>query len=255
MATHHALQDTHNAGTTHAREVINRSRDTSFREATRVQESFTSKLEKRVLVWLATCMPAWVHSDHLTVLGFVAMFLTGASYVLTRWNKAGLLLATLFLVVNWFGDSLDGTLARVRNQQRPRYGFYVDHVIDAFGGVFLTGGLALSGLMDWRLAMALLIAFQLLSIESYLAAYTTGSFRLSHGKFGPTEIRLVLAAGNMALWFNPAATALGLGYRLFDVGASIAIVMMAAMLVTAAARNTARLYREETVPRRNSPAT
>src|SRR5450631_270629 len=122
----------------------------SFHHATRIQDSVTSGPERRALHWLAARMPAAINSDHLTVVGFVAMFLAGCSYAAARWNPAGLLLATLCLVINWFGDSLDGTLARFRNRQRPRYGFYVDHMIDTFGGLFLMSGLAISGFIDWR---------------------------------------------------------------------------------------------------------
>jgi phosphatidylglycerophosphate synthase len=106
----------------------------TFKDALRVQESFTAAAELRVLTWLAARLPNWVNSDHLTLLGFVSMFLAGASYAFARIHRGGLLLATLFLALNWFGDSLDGTLARLRNLQRPRYGFYVDHMIDTFGG-------------------------------------------------------------------------------------------------------------------------
>ena len=154
----------------------------------------------------------------------------------------------MFLAFNWFGDSLDGTLARVRNRQRPRYGFYVDHMIDTFGGFFLTGGLALSGLLDWRVAVGMFVIFLMLSIESYLAAHTVGIFRLSYGKFGPTEIRILLGLGNMALWQNPDARAFGSEYRLFDVGGCIAIAGMAIMLIVSAIFHTVRLYREEARP-------
>ena len=126
-----------------------------FKNALRLQESFTATAERKALLWLATRMPPWVNSDHLTMAGFAAMFLAGASYALARTNRAWLLLATVFLAVNWFGDSLDGTLARVRNRQRPRYGFYVDHMIDTFGGLFLMGGLAISGFLDWRIALGM----------------------------------------------------------------------------------------------------
>src|SRR6202035_3121759 len=141
--------------------------------------------ERKALLWLAERLPPFIKPDHLTVLGFVAMFLAGCSYAFGRWTPWGLLLATFCLALNWFGDSLDGTLARVRNRQRPRYGFYVDHMIDSFGALFLMGGLAVSGYIDWRIAMGLLVAFLLLSIESYLASYTLGIFRLSFAKFGP----------------------------------------------------------------------
>jgi len=217
----------------------------TFRDAARVQQSFTAGIERRALVWLAARLPAWVQSDHLTLLGFAAMFFAGAGYAVTRWDRIGLLLATVCLALNWFGDSLDGTIARLRNRQRPRYGFYVDHMIDTAGGLFLMGGLALSGLMDWRIAMGMFIAFLMLSIETYLATYTLGAFRLSHAKLGPTEIRILLAAGNLALWLHPAARVWGTPYRLFDFGGLIAIAGMGAMFVAAAIRHTRDLYRME----------
>jgi archaetidylinositol phosphate synthase len=222
-------------------------RPPKFKNATRLQNSFTAASERKALLWLAARTPSSINSDHLTVLGFVAMFLAGCSYGLARWNPWGLLLATLFLVLNWFGDSLDGTLARVRNRQRPRYGFYVDHVIDSFGALFLTGGLAASGYIDWRIAMGLLVAFLLLSIESYLASYTLGIFRLSFAKFGPTEIRILLGIANAVLFFLPATRIPGWSHRLLDIGGAIAIVAMTAMAIFAAVTHTLALYRQETL--------
>jgi phosphatidylglycerophosphate synthase len=218
-----------------------------FTDAIRLQESFTARAERKALVWLAARLPSWVNSDHLTLLGFVAMLMAGASYALARWNRVGLLLAILFLAVNWFGDSLDGTLARVRNQQRPRYGFYVDHMIDTLGGFCLMGGLAISGIVDWRIALGMFVAFLMLSVEVYLAAYTLGTFQLSFAKFGPTEIRILLALGNVALWFRPAARVAGSYYRVFDVGGIVAIAGMALMLMVSTIRNTIKLYRAETM--------
>src|SRR5690242_7244206 len=118
-----------------------------FHEAKRKQQSFLAPLEKPTLIWLAQHMPAWVNSDHLTLLGLVALLGAGLSYWWARSNPMGLYAAIVCLALNWFGDSLDGTLARLRNRLRPRYGFYVDHVVDAFGALFLLGGLALSGYM------------------------------------------------------------------------------------------------------------
>jgi len=221
---------------------------TQFRNALRIQESLTAGLERRTLVWLAERMPAQVNSDHLTLVGFAAMFLACGSYMIARWNHAGLLLATICLALNWFGDSLDGTLARVRNRQRPRYGFYVDHVIDSIGALLLMGGLAASGYLDERIAMGMLVAFLLLSIETYLATYTMGTFRMSFWKLGPTEIRILLAAGNLALWLYPNARVPSLQYRLFDFGGMVAIVGMGGMLAISAASHTTKLYREETRP-------
>jgi phosphatidylglycerophosphate synthase len=137
---------------------------------------------------------------------------------------------------------MDGTLARVRNQQRPRYGFYVDHLLDSIGSVALLGGLALSGLMGPVVAISLLVLFLLLSIQSYLATYTLGEFRMSFWSFGPTELRVLLAIGNLAVLHWPTVLH---GYRMFDIGGAIGILGMTAMLVFFTGRNVARLYREE----------
>jgi phosphatidylglycerophosphate synthase len=219
----------------------------TFQEASRAQLSVLADIEKRALVWLAYRMPAWVTSDHLTLLGFLALFMAGLSYWLARWNRFALLAVIFWLAVNWFGDSLDGTLARVRNKQRPRYGFYVDHVVDAFGTLFLVGGLALSGYMAEKVALGLLIAYFMLSIEVYLATYTLGVFRLSIAKLGPTELRILIAIGNLVVLFRPLVRIGGESYRLFDVAGVVGMVGMGVMLVTSAARHTLALYRAERV--------
>lgn len=219
-----------------------------FQNARRIHGSLTARAEKTALVWMAERTPVWINSDHLTGLGVVAQLLAGGSYALARWNRYALLLVIFFLAFNWLGDSLDGTLARVRNQQRPRYGFYVDHMVDSVGSLFLMGGLALSGYMHPLVAVGLLLAFLLLSIQSYLATYTIGEFHLSLWRFGPTELRILLAVGNLALLRNPIVHFLGHGpYRLFDVGGTIGLVGMTAMLLWVTAVNTARLYREERI--------
>jgi len=221
----------------------------SFKNATRVQVSFVTAAEKRTLAWFAARMPAWVNSDHLTVLGFVAQIMVGVSYALSRYDRRWLLWGILFLAVNWFGDSLDGTLARFRNRQRPRYGFYVDHVIDAVGSTALMAGLAVSGYMSPLVALALLVMFLLLAIEVYLATYTIGSFHLSFFNLGPTEIRIILAIGNIALYVRGGwAHLLGHRFLLFDVGAVVSIVVMGVMFLYAAIRHTVQLYREERLP-------
>ena len=116
-----------------------------FREAKRIQQSFLAAAERKTLLWLAARTPAWINSDHLTLLGLLAMAGAGAGYWWSRRNRAGLLVVTVCLALNWLGDSLDGTLARVRNRQRPRYGFYVDHIADTFGALALMAGLGFSG--------------------------------------------------------------------------------------------------------------
>lgn len=217
----------------------------AFRDASRAQESFLARLEKGTLVWLAERTPSSINADHLTLVGLGAQLAAAAGYVLSRWNRYALFGVVAALALNWLGDSLDGTLARFRNQQRPRYGFYVDHMVDSLGALALMGGLALSGYIDPWIAISLLVAFLLLSIQSYLATYTLGEFRLSFWKFGPTEIRILLAVGNITLFFHPRV--LQGRYRLFDVGGVVAIVGMSLMLTAWTAKNTCRLYREETL--------
>jgi len=219
----------------------------AFRTAPRLQRSLTAAVEKKMLLWMVARTPRWISSDHLTLLGFGAQFLAGVGYALAGWNKQFLWLASFFIAVNWFGDSLDGTLARFRNQQRPRYGFYVDHMADTFGAVFLMGGLALSGFLHWQVAAGMLAGFLVLSIESYLTTYTIGKFRMSYALFGPTEIRILLMIGNVALLYRPHAHLLGRTFLLFDVGGVIAIVGMVTMAVVATAAHTVHLYREERI--------
>jgi archaetidylinositol phosphate synthase len=192
-----------------------------------VQVSFVTAGEKRALAWFAAHMPAWVGSDQLTVLGFAAQIMLGVSYAFSRYDRRWLLWGILFLAINWFGDSLDGTVARFRNRQRPRYGFYVDHVIDAVGSTVLMTGLALSGCMAPIIALALLIAFLLLAIEVYLTTYTIGSFHLSFFHLGPTVIRIILAIGNVALYVRgPWGHIAGHNFLVFDSGAVVAISVM-----------------------------
>ena len=219
----------------------------AFAPATRIQQSLVAAAEKRALIWLALRTPACINSDHLTLLGFISQCLAGLCYALARLNPDMLLVGVGCLVLNWLGDSLDGTLARVRNRQRPRYGFYVDHVTDTIAAFFLTGGLALSGYVHPVVALGLLIAFLMLSIESYLATYTLGRFQLSYWKFGPTEIRILLIIGNIALLRNPTFRLLGRRVLLFDFGGLIAIAGMILMLVVSAIRHTIQLYQEERI--------
>jgi archaetidylinositol phosphate synthase len=216
-----------------------------FRPATRVHRSLLALVEKRALVWMARRMPAWVNSDHLTVIGFAGQIATGICYALAARERRMLLAAVVCIAVNWFGDSLDGTLARVRQQQRPRYGFYVDHILDSIGATIMMGGLALSGCMHPALAIGLLIAFLLLSIQSYLATYTLGEFHLSFWRLGPSELRILLATGNVAM-FRWAFVIYG-RYRLFDIGGAIGLGIMILMLIVVTLKNTLRLYREEKI--------
>ena len=219
-----------------------------FNEASRAQLSLLAPIEKKCLIWLAGRTPRWINSDHLTALGLVALLGAGLSYWYARWNRAGLLLCVACLALNWLGDSLDGTLARVRNRQRPRYGFYVDHVVDAFGTFFLIGGLGVSGYMSPWVAAGLLVAYLMLTIEVYLATYTIGTFHISFWKFSPTELRILLAVGNLALLRWPMGRLFGRTFPLFDIGGVIGIAGLALMLIVATIRHTVYLYRAERLP-------
>jgi archaetidylinositol phosphate synthase len=216
--------------------------------ATHVREygGLLAEPEKKALLWLARQMPSWVNSDHLTFLGMFSMLAAGGSYWAARWNKLSLILVVISLALNWFGDSLDGTLARYRNCQRPRYGYYVDHVIDLFGVTALLAGLALSGYMSQLIAVALLAAFALVEAEVFLATYVQNVFRLSCFCFGPTELRVVLSFGTLYLLHRPFVHIAGKGpYLLFDVGGIVAIAGLLTAFVYSAIRNSRALYREE----------
>jgi archaetidylinositol phosphate synthase len=219
-----------------------------FAGARRVNQALTARVEKRILEWMAARAPRWVTSDQLTALGLGAQIAAGVFYAMARYHRSALLLAIICIALNWLGDSLDGTLARVRRQQRPRYGFYVDHMVDIFGAVALMCGLGWSGFVHWSVAIAMLIAFLLLAGESYLATYTLDRFQLSQGFFGPTEIRILLVAGNLALLHNPYCTIFGHKLLLFDLGGAISATIMFGMAAVVTFRHTAQLYRQEPLP-------
>ena len=218
----------------------------TFKPATREHTSVLAAAEKRTLISIAGRLPLWVNSDHLTGLGFVSLLLAGACYAWARYQPYALLLVILFLITNWFGDSLDGTLARVRHQQRPRYGFYVDHILDAIGMSALMLGMALSSYLSWPVAAAFSIAYLLLSIEIYLATYTMGTFHLSYWRFGPTELRILLIIGNLFVLRRPAARIAGTEYLLFDIGFAVGTVALLVILLQATVSHTRQLYQEET---------
>jgi phosphatidylglycerophosphate synthase len=219
-----------------------------FVEAQRNSTGLLTAVERRVLLWLAHRLPARVNSDHLTALGLVSMFLVGACFALSREVPAAVFGVVPFLALNWFGDSLDGTLARVRGHQRPRYGFYVDHILDTFGALFVLGGLALSGHMTPIVAAAFLIAYYILSIEIYLATYCVGRFQMSFWGWGPTELRILLAIGALTLLVKPVVTIFGTEMLLFDVGGILGTVGLIVAAIVSAAGNTRRLYAAEPLP-------
>jgi phosphatidylglycerophosphate synthase len=219
-----------------------------FIEAQRNSTGLLTGIERRVLIWLAQRMPAPINSDHLTALGLVSMFLVGVCFAMSAEAPAALWGVVLFLALNWFGDSLDGTLARVRGHQRPRYGFYVDHILDTFGALFVVGGLAISGTMTPIVAAAFLIAYYVLSIEIYLATYCVGRFQLSFWGWGPTELRILLAIGALTLFVKPMVTIFGFEMQLFDVGGIVGTVGLVLTAIISAIGNTRKLYAAEPLP-------
>ncbi len=211
----------------------------------REHTSVLADSEKRLLVRIAGQLPRWVNSDHLTSLGAVAMVALGASFWI---GGAALWLVIPFLALNWFGDSLDGTLARVRNQQRPRYGYYVDHVLDAVGFACLFGGLMLGGHMSLLVGLAFLAAYYLLVVEISLATHARGTFKLAFLKVGPTELRILLAMGALQLMRSDVVSILGRQWLLFDVGGAVAIAGFLVAFAAGAIRNGVALYQEERLP-------
>ena len=213
---------------------------------TREHRSFLAAAEKRALIAIARRLPSAIHSDHLTGLALLAMVLAGAGYALARLDVRALWLVVIALALNWFGDSLDGTVARVRHVERPRYGFYVDHVLDIVGATLLFAGLAVSGFMTPWIALALLVAYLLLSGEVFLATSVHGVFRMSFSGVGPTELRILLAIGTIALFRDPHVDLGALGRpRLFDVGGLIGMAGMMVALIVNVVRNAVDLARLE----------
>jgi len=216
----------------------------------RVNTGLLAAFEKRVLIWIAGQLPHQVNSDHLTLLALLSMAGAGAAFWAARSWPPSLGLVVVALALNWFGDSLDGTVARVRHHERPRYGFYVDHVLDIVGITMLVGGMSLSGFLSPITGLAFLVAYLLVAAEVFLATAVMGEFWMSFLNVGPTELRILLAIGTLMLFVRPTVTPFGLGpFLLFDIGFAVGTLGLALALVTSAIRTTAALYRAEPLPR------
>jgi archaetidylinositol phosphate synthase len=205
------------------------------KDAVRVQTSFLSRVEKKALVAMATRMPVAINSDHLTLLGLAGAILSGAGYVLSNVSIEYLWLASAGLIINWFGDSLDGTVARTRNAQRPIYGFFIDHNIDAITITIICVGAGLSPLISFPVAMLVLAAYLMLSIFTYINTFLRGEFIISYNHFGPTEFRIIIIAVNTLFYFVPIVgkpiTFFNQAYTWFDVaGMLIAAVLFVVYL-------------------------
>ncbi|HSL72690.1 MAG TPA: CDP-alcohol phosphatidyltransferase family protein [Longimicrobiales bacterium] len=218
----------------------------------RTSQFIFAEFERKMLPRLAAALPAWVMPDHLTVLGLLASTTLAAAYLLSNRNPAWLWLANLALVVNWYGDSLDGTLARYRKIERPRYGFYLDHLTDAYSTLAVGVGLGLSPFMLLAVGLGIAIAYLLMSINVYLETHVFGEFSFGYGKLGPTEARVVLILLNtlVLLWGPLPFELLGVGATLFDVVGLTAALAMIVLLLARVSRNLRTLAQREP-PRRH----
>ena len=221
-------------------------------DAVRIQTSVLNALEKKVLVWLAERQPKWMTSDILTYFGTFGAVLIAVGYILTPWNQNFLWLSSLGFIINWYGDSLDGTLARVRRKQRPIYGYYLDHTIDAINEVMIFVGVGLSGLMHLNISLLALVMYFLLTINVSINAHLKKEFKLTYAKMGPTELRLIMIAVNtLFVLIRPLrefSHSFILAGHEFTFGAldyiGIAIVVLLAVLYLSTVRSDIKYYAE-----------
>jgi phosphatidylglycerophosphate synthase len=216
-------------------------------DAPRQKQFLLARAEGRALEWIAHRLPAWVMPDHMTALGVLAAFGIAGAYLLSNGDKLWLWAASTLLVVHWLGDSLDGTLARVRRIERPRYGYYLDHLVDALATAVIGLGLGLSPWMLLAVGLTIVIAYLVLSINTYLETYAFGVFTLGYGWLGPTEARLGLIAVNtlVALGVGVGFEVAGLGLTVLDLGGLAIAAAMIVGLVGRAARNLRTLSAQE----------
>lgn len=218
----------------------------------RTSEFLLAPFERRVLPRLAAALPSWMTPDHLTLLGLLASTTIAAAYLLSNRNPHWLWLANAALVINWFGDSLDGTLARYRKIERPRYGYYLDHLTDAYSTLAVGLGLGLSPYMLLAVGLSISIVYLVMSINVYLETHAFGEFSFGYGKLGPTEARLFLILLNTTALFWGALPfyLLGVGATIFDVAGLLAVGGMFGLLLIRVSRNLRTLARLEPPRRR-----
>lgn len=208
-----------------------------IKKAERIQTSILNAAEKKALIWLAERQPRWVTSDTLTLIGVVGSLIIGAGYILSRFNINFLWLANFGFLVNWYGDSLDGTLARVRNTQRPLYGYYLDHTVDVLNEVVMFIGVGLSPLVNLNLAIAALILYLTLTLNVSMNAHLRKEFRLTYAKMGPTELRILMIIINCLFIFIEPLRSYSHDWSLFGrtyttgIFDYFAIVILAALAV------------------------
>jgi phosphatidylglycerophosphate synthase len=212
----------------------------------RVNDILLGPLERPALQWLAEHMPGWVTPDVLTTIGIFGSVITFAGYWASSSAAAFLWLASLGLVVNWFGDSLDGTLARHRKIERPKFGFFIDHTMDAISETLIVFGLGLSPFVSFEVAAVALIGYLLMSVLVYVRTYVTGEFRISYGRFGPTEVRVIIILFNAVLFFvGVREVSLWFGeVSIYDIaigGLGVALIVVFLVSTTLEARQLAKV--------------
>jgi archaetidylinositol phosphate synthase len=202
--------------------------------AKREIRTLTGPFEKRVLPKMARALPPWVTPDHLTMLGLVAAVLIAVGYYLTQISPWWMVLVNASLIVHWYADSLDGTLARVRKIERERYGYFIDHICDAMTALLVCLGLGASPYMHLQVGLMIVIGYLMMNIYAHVAAYAEGRFKLSYGRFGPTEVRMVLFVLNIVVvfWNPPLYVVLGLPFRVLDfLGVAVMAVLLTVFTV------------------------
>lgn len=213
---------------------MKKKHETKLKSHIRENESLTANWEKKILLWLAERMPAWITPDILTTIGFIAAIMIFVSYLLSNYHPAFLWLASLGFIINWFGDSLDGTLARYRHIERPKFGYYVDHTIDAIGETLIICGLGISPYVSLNVALIALIGYFLLSIQTFISTYVVGVFKISYSKMGPTEVRIILILINTIMFFSEinSIRILSLNITYFDMILIISTFIMVIFYIT-----------------------
>lgn len=223
-------------------------------QSKRIQTSVLNKIEKKVLVWIAGKLPKWISSDMMTFTGSLGAVVIAAGYILSAKNINFLWLSSLGLIINWFGDSLDGTIARVRNQQRPKYGFFLDHNVDCLNEAVMFIGAGLSPLMHLNMALLLFSSYLLLSVYVYISAHLKGEFRITYIKMGPTELRLIIIIINTLFiyieclrTFSGTLFLLGrkLNYTLLDAFAALILLLLLSVYMVAFIKDARQYAKEE----------
>ena len=220
-----------------------------IRKHKRILDTFTGPVERPLLLWLAARQPAWVTPDMLTLVSIFGAFVIFFGFLLTNYSIYYLWLVTLGLIINWYGDSLDGTLARFRHIERPIYGFYIDHIADAFVEILIFLGLGLSPYVRFDLACLALIGYFLLSVLVYVRTCVKGEFTISYGKLGPTEARLIAVSGNtLVFFFGEASISLfSLSLTIYDWIAIGVIILEVVISISTAVRQASLLSIQDPV--------